>query len=44
MNNLLCLNNVNMIYHSPTAETLALENIDFCLGENEFLSLVGPSG
>ena len=44
MNNLLCLNNVNMIYHSPAGETLALKDINFCLGEDEFLSLVGPSG
>ena len=44
MSDLLCLNNVSMIYHSPTAETLALDRLDFCLGEDEFLSLVGPSG
>lgn len=44
MNHLLCLNDVNLIYHSATAETHALKDINFCLDEDEFLSIVGPSG
>ena len=44
MKNLLCLNDVCLNYHTEAGETLALQDLSFCLGEDEFLSIVGPSG
>ena len=35
---------VNYIYHTISCETVALKDISFKLGRNEFISFVGPSG
>lgn len=36
--------NVYMNYHTLTAETIALKDINFTVGNGEFVSIVGPSG
>jgi NitT/TauT family transport system ATP-binding protein len=41
---ILCLHNVSHKYHSKLGETSALQDINFCLNDGEFLSIVGPSG
>jgi NitT/TauT family transport system ATP-binding protein len=38
------LHNIGMKYHSPNGEINALENIDFNVGDGEFVCIVGPSG
>lgn len=44
MKNLLCLEEISLIYHSDEGETHAIQDLSFCLNEGEFLSIVGPSG
>lgn len=43
-NEVLKINNLKKIYHTPTEEILALEDFSFNLNEGEFISIVGPSG
>lgn len=38
------VSDVNLIYHEPHVETLALENLNFTIEKGEFVSIVGPSG
>ncbi len=44
MKNALELNDITMIYQSPTSETLAIEHLGFSVKKGEFVSIVGPSG
>jgi len=44
MEKLLSIENVNLIYHSPKSETLALKDLNFEISSGEFISIVGPSG
>ncbi len=44
MEHLLNIDNVSLIYHTLTDETLAIESISMYADENEFISVVGPSG
>lgn len=44
MEKLLSLKNVELIYHSPQSETMALNSLDFSVNRGEFVSIVGPSG
>ncbi|MBQ8749882.1 MAG: ABC transporter ATP-binding protein [Clostridia bacterium] len=41
---ILTLNKVSLIYHSPKNETLALKEINLNVKKSEFISIVGPSG
>ena len=41
---ILGLKQVALTYHSKKSETLALNNLDFCVKPQEFVSIVGPSG
>ena len=43
-NEVLKINNLKKIYHTPKEEILALEDFSFNLNEGEFISIVGPSG
>lgn len=40
----LKVNNLKKIYHTPKSEITALEDFSFTLKEGEFVSIVGPSG
>ena len=44
MQNILEFHEVDYAYHSMDGEVPALENINFTVGEEEFLVIVGPSG
>lgn len=44
MKELLKINNLRKIYHTPNAEILAVDNFSFELLDGEFVSIVGPSG
>lgn len=44
MPEILKLKNVSLIYQSPHAETLAVDNLSFSVNEGEFVSVIGPSG
>ena len=44
MRNLLKIDNLRKIYHTPKEEILALDNFSYTLSEGEFVSIVGPSG
>lgn len=44
MQNILEFHQVDYAYHSMDGEVPALENINFSVGEEEFLVIVGPSG
>ncbi len=44
MKEVLRFDNVSMHYHSKQGETVALENVNFSVGEGEFVSIIGPSG
>ena len=38
------MRNVGLNYHSREGETVAIDDISFCINKNEFVGLVGPSG
>lgn len=40
----LKINNLKKIYHTPKCEITALDDFSFTLNEGEFVSIVGPSG
>lgn len=40
----LKFDNVSLIYHTKDGETLALEDVNFSVYEQEFVAIVGPSG
>ena len=44
MEPIFCLQNVSLIYHTPGAETLALQNLNLEVAPGEFVAIVGPSG
>ena len=44
MNKLLEIKNLKKRYHDKNGETLAIENINLDIYENEFISVVGSSG
>ncbi len=44
MEPLLELKNISLSYHTMEGETPALTDINFSIGEGEFVALVGPSG
>lgn len=44
MKNFLQFENVSYFYQTKDNEIQALDNVNFCVCENEFASLVGPSG
>lgn len=41
---LINLSDIGLTYHSLTAETKAIENINFSVEKGEFISIIGPSG
>ncbi len=43
-NIILKLSNICMKYHSPTQETIAINNLSFDVYNKEFLTILGPSG
>lgn len=44
MEKTLEINNVKFVYHTKANETTALDNLNFDIKSNEFVSIVGPSG
>lgn len=44
MKEILRFENVSMHYHSKQGETATLENVNFSVGEGEFVAIIGPSG
>ena len=44
MKEVLRFENVSMRYHSKQGETIAVENLNFCVNEGEFCAIIGPSG
>ena len=44
MSDLVEIKNLNLIYQSIDAETLALEDINLNIAKQEFIAIVGPSG
>ena len=42
--NVISINNLNMIYQTQNAETVALKDATLSVNEGEFISLIGPSG
>ncbi len=44
MRNILKIENLKKIYHTPREEILAVDNFSYTLQEGEFVSIVGPSG
>ena len=38
------MRNVGLNYHSTDGETVAIDDISFCINKNEFVGLIGPSG
>ena len=43
-NNILEVKNLKKIFHDQNKELTAIENINFNIKKNEFISIVGPSG
>ena len=41
---ILKFDNVSLRYHTNDGETLALNDVNFCVYEKEFVAIVGPSG
>ena len=44
MKEVLRFDNVWMHYHSKQGETIALQEVNFSVGEGEFVAIIGPSG
>ncbi len=44
MKEILNIEDLRKIYHTPKEEILALDNFSYSLKEGEFVSIVGPSG
>lgn len=44
MRNILKIDSLKKIYHTPKREILAVDNFSYTLSEGEFVSIVGPSG
>ena len=44
MTGFLSADNLQIIYQTPTEETVAVENVSFTADKGQFVSLVGPSG
>lgn len=44
MSDYLTINHLSYAYHTPQAETPALQDISFCVKKNEFVAVIGPSG
>ena len=44
MSAFLSVDNIQMIYQTPTEETLAIKDVSFGVEKGQFVSLVGPSG
>lgn len=44
MTNVISINNLNMVYQTRNAETVALKDATLEVSEGEFISLIGPSG
>lgn len=42
--NILVINNLKKLYHTPKNEIVALDDFSFTLNEGEIVSIVGPSG
>ena len=38
------MQNIGLNYHSRDGETVAIDDISFCVNKNEFVGIVGPSG
>lgn len=43
-NNVLSINNISKIYHTPKEEIIALDNISINIEQGDFVAIVGPSG
>ena len=43
-NTILEIKNLKKIYHTPSSETLAVEDFSLCVNEGDFIAIVGPSG
>ncbi len=41
---LLKFDKVNLVYHTVSAQTNALKDVSFSIGEDEFVAIIGPSG
>ncbi len=44
MNNVLSINNISKIYHTPKEEIIAIDNISINIEKGDFVAIVGPSG
>ena len=44
LSNFLQVNNIQIIYQTPTEETMAVKDVSFSVEEGQFVSIVGPSG
>ncbi|MBQ7164235.1 MAG: ATP-binding cassette domain-containing protein, partial [Clostridia bacterium] len=44
MKEILTLDKVGLIYHSPVGETQAVKNMSFSVAEGDFVAMIGPSG
>ena len=44
MKNILRIEDLKLIYHEKTSETLAVNGLSFSVDEGRFVSLIGPSG
>ena len=44
MEKILEVKNISKKYQNKKDEVLALKNINFCINEGEFVSIIGPSG
>ncbi|MBE6877828.1 MAG: ABC transporter ATP-binding protein [Ruminococcaceae bacterium] len=44
MNRFLSVDNIQMIYQTPTEETMAVKDVSFSVEKGQFVSIVGPSG